>query len=456
MKGKVAIIGGGLVGAHLACLLARRDYEVEVYEKRPDMRKVQVSAGRSINLALSDRGWISLELTGVDRKIREIAIPMKGRMIHGEDGQLHFQPYGEENQAIYSVSRAQLNQTLLDFAEQFPNVSLHFETQCVAVDLDKPSLSVKNLQNGEVREIEADFFIGADGAYSVIRYHMLKLDRFDYCQTYLQHGYKELSIAPDPNGKWKLEPNALHIWPRHQFMLIALPNIDGSFTCTLFLSFEGAPSFSELDTDDKVRQFFEFYFPDTVSLLEDFPQIFFHNPTSSLVTIRCYPWSYAGRFLLIGDAAHAIVPFYGQGVNSGFEDCRILIELLEKYNDDWTIVLEEFQRMRKPDADAISELAMRNFVEMRDHVADPKFLLRKVIERALHKQFPKRFLPVYTIVTFSPQLPYHKALEEQQRQDQMFNEIFHIPDLESVWQTEDGWKQILRIFEKYYAPDLQN
>ncbi len=450
MAATVLIVGGGLVGAHLARVLGLRGYRVEVYEKRPDMRKTAISAGRSINLALSDRGWKALDAVGTGPRVRTAAIPMKGRMIHAEDGALRFQPYGLEGQAIYSVSRGGLNCLLLDAAEEVPNVTLHFQWQCVDVDLERPAIRVRHGQTGEEKTVEGDYLVGADGAFSAVRYRMQRLDRFQYSQHYIEHGYKELSIPPAADGKWRIEPNALHIWPRHQFMLIALPNQDGSFTCTLFLPFEGSPSFAELDTAEKVTQFFTAHFPDAVPLMPTLTEDFRQNPTASLAIIRCYPWTYGGKVMLIGDAAHAIVPFYGQGVNAGFEDCRIFAELLDAYRDNWAEVLPIYQQMRKPNADAIADLAMRNFVEMRDHVADPRFLLRKAIERKLTAAFADRFLPVYSMVTFSPDLPYRKALEEQQKQDRMFEDILAIPNIESVWETPEGWEKILAIFDRYY------
>jgi len=452
MKATVIIIGGGLVGAHLARVLGLRGYTVKVYEKRPDMRTASISAGRSINLALSDRGWKALDAVGTGQRVRQAAIPMRGRMIHPIDGEIRFQPYGLEGQAIYSVSRGGLNRLLLDAAEELPNVELFFQWRCIDVDLDRPAAVLENVQTGEQQTVAGDYLVGADGAFSAVRYRMQRLDRFQYSQYYIEHGYKELSIPPAEGGGWRIEPNALHIWPRRQFMLIALPNQDGSFTCTLFLPFEGSLSFEQLSTPQKVRQFFEKHFPDAVSLMPTLQEDFFQNPTSSLAIIRCYPWSYKGKVMLIGDAAHAIVPFYGQGVNAGFEDCRVFAELLEQYQDDWATVLPIYQQMRKPNADAIADLAMRNFLEMRDHVADPRFLLRKAIERRLTQEFPDRFLPVYSMVTFSPDVPYRLALEEQQKQDRMFEEILQVPGIEHTWETSTGWEKILAIFDRYY-PD---
>ncbi len=444
-KTKKAIISGaGLVGSLWALLLARRGYEVDVYERRDDGRKRGFIGGRSINLALSDRGWRALEKAGIRQQIEAMAIPMYGRMIHHEDGSLAFQPYGLEGQAIWSVSRGGLNLALIDAAEQHERVRFHFREKTIGLDLEQNALITE--RQGARQRHEAPLVFGADGAFSAVRGTLMKTPRFNYCQEYLAHGYKELTMPPAADGTHRLEPNALHIWPRHQFMLIALPNRDGSFTCTLFLPFEGEVSFAQLQHERDVRIFFDRYFPDAVPHLPALTEAFFDNPTGTLVTIRCSPWHYRHRVLLIGDAAHAIVPFYGQGMNAGFEDCSILDDLLDTHGDDWQTVIGQFNATRIRDGHAIADLALRNFVEMRDRVADPRFLLRKQIEKYLHERFPDQFIPIYSMVTFS-HLPYHLALEQWERQDRLFDEILAISGIDDDWEAHT--EEIEAVFRRW-------
>lgn len=448
---KVVIVGGGLVGALLATLLGRRGYRVHVYERRPDMRIFGYVGGRSINLALSDRGIRALERAGIADRILPLTIPMYGRMIHHEDSTLDFQPYGIAGQAIRSLSRALLNQRLLEIAAELPTVELHFEWRCIGVEPDIPAATFVHTATNEHRRIQCDVLIGADGAFSAVRDALHYRDRFNYCQEYLEYGYKELSIPAADGGGFRLEPNALHIWPRHSFMMIALPNTEGTFTCTLFLPFEGEISFEQLRTAEQVRAFFLRNFPDAIehmpTLLEDFE----HHPTSSLVTIRCYPWV-IGRTALIGDAAHAIVPFYGQGMNAGFEDCRILDELLERFSDDWDAALAEYQRIRKPAGDAVAQLALDNFVEMRDKVADPLFLLRKKIEVLLLEHFPDLYTPLYTLVTFTPDVSYDEAYRRGQANEQIITAIMALPDIAHRWNDPAMLDQYRRILERHGTP----
>lgn len=447
-KEKVTIVGAGLVGALLSILLAKRGYAVAMYERRPDMRRTDIGAGRSINLALSDRGWRALEAAGIADDIRPVAIPMKGRMVHNTDGSLSFQPYGTDaGQAIYSVSRGGLNMALMDLAESHPDVAIYFGQRCKDVNLDTAAATLYNETTGETHTVEASHLIGADGAYSAVRWKMLKTDRFDYSQDYLDYGYKELTIPPGENGTWRMEKNALHIWPRGNYMLIALPNIDGSFTCTLFFPFEGTPSFAELKNPYDVQQFFTEVFPDAVPLMPTLIEDFFSNPTSSLVTVRCYPWVH-GKAALIGDAAHAVVPFYGQGMNAGFEDARVFGELLDRYENNWDEMLPVFQQERKPNADAIAELAVNNFIEMRDLVADPVFLLRKKIEKKIHELYPDRYLPLYSMVTFSDKT-YYEALTEGKKQDVFMRELMNYPNVADVWDTPEFEERIHEFMKKY-------
>ena len=419
--GKAAVVGAGLVGSLWAAYLAQRGYDVDVFERRPDMRKDDRDGGRSINLALSERGIKALAGVGLEHAVRDMCIPMHGRLIHDTHGDTNMQPYGLPGQYINSISRAGLNRLMLDHAEKSGRVTCHFEHKCTNVDMDNGVLSLETSSGTEVTWQGGTVF-GTDGAFSAVRGNMMRTDRFNYAQQYLEHGYKELHIPPAEGGGFRMEPNALHIWPRKRFMLIALPNQDGSFTCTLFLAFEGEKAFSKLTTEAAVEQFFKEEFPDVIPLMPDYLEDFFTNPTSSLVTVKCYPWAAGGHTLLMGDASHAIVPFYGQGMNAGFEDCTVLNDVLDKNNGDMDKALHAFEQLRKPDADAIADLAMRNFTEMRDLVADDRFVLRKKVEKLIHQKYPDDFLPLYSMVTFS-HTPYAEALATGNAYDQYFKEI---------------------------------
>lgn len=418
----LTLMGAGLVGSLLALYLSRQGHTVQVFERRADPRQVGPVEGRSINLALSDRGWRALEGVGIGDEIRRVAIPMYRRVMHDVHGHLTHQPYGQEKQAIYSVSRAGLNRTLLDLAEAAPNISLQFNQQCLHVDLKDQELHLRDTATGQEQVQPFRRLFGTDGAFSAVRAAMQKTDRYNYSQSYLDYGYKELNIAPGPGGAWQLEKNALHIWPRGQYMMIALPNLDGSFTCTLFFPYEGPHSFAALQTPAQVQAFFEEVFPDATPLMPELVEDFFQNPTGSLVTVRCFPWAFGDDVLLLGDASHAIVPFYGQGMNAGFEDCTVLNELMSQHGSDWYTIFQEFQRQRKPNADAMADLAIYNFEEMRDKVADPRFLLQKKIESKISAQYPDQWLPLYSQVTFS-HTPYAEALANGQRQERIMRRV---------------------------------
>ena len=420
MKKNIVILGSGLAGSLLSILLAHQGYAVQVYEKRSDPRRQENEGGRSINLALSRRGWKALAAAGVRDEVMQQAIAMRGRMMHSPKGELTFQAYGTQEQAIYSVSRGELNNLLLNRAEQ-QGVGLFFRHACESVALEEGKPLITNLQANTRVSPESGLLIGADGAYSTLRGAMQTTPRFNYSQHYIEHGYKELHIPP-ADGDFALEPHALHIWPRGGYMLIALPNEDKSFTGTLFLPYEGKNSFATLTDEAKIRDFFEEQFPDALALMPHVTDDFFGNPTSDLVTVRCYPWSRYGKNVLIGDAAHAIVPFYGQGMNAAFEDCRIFSELVAEMPNDFASVVQAFQEQRKPDADAIAELALHNFIEMRDRVADPTFLTQKKIESELHRRYPDRWIPLYTRVTFSD-ARYSEALAAGQRQEKVMQEV---------------------------------
>ncbi len=442
MKRDIVIVGAGLVGSLLSIYLSKRGYKVKVYERRGDMRRESIAAGRSINLALSDRGIKALEEVGVMDEIKKIAIPMHGRFIHNADGTTAFQPYGKAGQFINSVSRGELNKMLMSLAEE-NGVEIFFNQKCTTIDWKKNKITFED-NNSERSAHNSELIFGADGAYSAARLqHQLQHDRFEYHQSYIDFGYKELTIPAGENGSFQMEKNALHIWPRGNYMLIALPNMDGSFTCTLFFPFHGEPSFESLNTKEKVKTFFQKTFTDAVPLMPTLEEDFFLNPTSSLVTVKCFPWIREDKFALIGDAAHAIVPFFGQGMNCGFEDCSVLNGLIEKYEEDWNEILREYQQLRKPDTDAIADLALNNFIEMRDKIADPKFLLQKKIEAKLHQKYPEKWIPAYAQVTFSPHIRYSEALQRGNKQEAIMQQVMKMEGIENNWENEEIEQMIL-------------
>ena len=444
MSKQVTIIGAGLVGSLLAVYLRRQGYRVSVYERRPDPRISNNYAGRSINLALSDRGIRALEEVGLMDEIRKIAIPMHGRQMHSVNGTETYQPYGKEGQFINSVSRGNLNCALMTMAEQ-EGATISFNHRCDQIDWNTRTVHFTDTEKNVSISVQQDLIFGSDGAYSASRLtHHLQHDRFQYDQHYIDFGYKELTIPAASDGACQMEKYALHIWPRGNYMLIALPNPDGSFTCTLFFPFDGDPSFASLDTAEKARQFFADTFPDALNLMPDFEQQFMQNPTSSLVTMRCLPWVRDGHFALIGDAAHAIVPFFGQGMNCGFEDCYVLNGLINQFNHDWSKIFPEYERLRKPDGDAIATLALNNFVEMRDKVADPVFLLQKKIEARFSAKYPDRWTPAYSLVTFSPDVRYSEALRRGLEQQAIMDKVMAMPDIESKWDSEEVENMILQ------------
>lgn len=404
---KIAIIGGGLAGSLASVFLARRGFEVHVFERRPDMRKKNISAGKSINLALSLRGIEALKKAGLEAEILNNAIPMYGRAIHDTEGKIIYQPYGKEGQAIYSVSRGLLNIQLLDLAEMNENIHLHFDAKCNYVDLDSGVFNTED-ENGNIHTYQADRIIGADGAFAATRARMQTRDRFDYSQTYLPIGYKELYIPPTYNGKHQMDSNALHIWPRGAYMLIALPNPPGDFTCTLFLSVDGNPGINQLNSTQAIHHFFKINFPDALELMPSLTEDFKQNPTGMLVTIRCNPWVYEDRLALTGDAAHAVVPFFGQGMNCSFEDVNVLDSCIEDFYPDWKRIFYNYNQLRKKEADAIADLAVQNFTEMAEKTGNPEFIRRKTIEHHLCEIYPHIFQSQYELVTFS-NIPYSEA-----------------------------------------------
>jgi kynurenine 3-monooxygenase len=421
-KTRICIVGAGPVGALMSILLARRGIEVSVFECRPDMRRVDIPAGRSINLALANRGINALEKVGLMNTISEYLIPMRGRMIHDEAGNTSLQAYGNKPQeVIFSASRGELNKTLLNAAES-AGVRVEFDLRCEQLDLAGKKIVLVDERNGKVRETNYDLIIGADGAGSAVRKAISALTGGDVSEDILGHGYKELTIPAGPNGEFLLDRNALHIWPRGGYMLIALPNPDGSFTATLFLPNEGEESFASLQSNESVEAFFDLRFSDVVPLVADLTGNFLKNPTGMLGTIRCFPWRYRGDALLIGDAAHAIVPFHGQGMNAGFEDCVALDGCLDRHGADWRNVFAEFEAERKPNAEAIADMALENYVEMRDSVRDPKFLLKKELAWKLEELYPESFIPRYSMVMFH-QVPYAEAYRRGKLQAAVLEEL---------------------------------
>lgn len=424
----IIIIGAGLCGSLLAIRMAQRGYPVSLYEKRADPRKTDVVAGRSINLALSNRGFRALHAVGLEPVIRPLCIPMTGRMIHSLHQEPVLAPYsGRSGEYINSVSRSGLNAVLLDRAETFPNIELHFDCDCTGVDLETATATFIHTQTKDVFTVKGAVMFGTDGAGSALRRSMMARTGdllFNYAQDFLRHGYKELHIPATTSGGFALEKNALHIWPRGSYMVIALPNLDGSFTVTVFLPFQGANSFQTLNTPEKAAAFFEEQFPDLKALIPQFTDAYFANPTGNLGTIKCYPWQAFGKTLLLGDAAHAIVPFYGQGMNASFEDVMVLDNLMDAMGDavDWSALFEAFQDARKPDTDAIADLATDNFYEMRDHVANPVFQRKRRLETQLEQQFPDYFSK-YALVTFRDDVPYRQAMEQGRRQDEILMQI---------------------------------
>ncbi len=443
MSKKITIAGAGLVGSLEAIYMAKRGHKVSVYERRSDMRQAELVAGRSINLALSTRGWTALKKVGIDDEVKKMAIPMPKRIMHAQDGTLSEQPYGQDDEAIYSVSRGGLNVLLMNLAEREKNIDFHFNHKLLSTDL-KTAQAVFEDKNGKEKIINSDVLIGADGTYSTVRNHMMRQDRFQFSQYYIEHGYKELTIPANSDGSHQIETNALHIWPRGNYMLIALPNMDGSYTCTLFFPYEGTYSFESLKTHQQVIDFFEEVFPDVVPLIPNLAEDYFNNPTASLSIMRCYPWTVSDKVLLIGDSAHATVPFYGQGMNAGFEGCYVLDQLLEEYGDDWKACFDAYSKYRKPDGDGVQDLSMHNFVVMRDKTADPHFLLQKKIELKFSKKYPEKWLPLYSMVSFS-NIRYSEAWKIGQQQEALMQKIMEIPDIETIWDSEEVEQKMLAL-----------
>ena len=436
-KNKIIIVGAGLCGTLLAVRLAQRGYKVSLHEKRADMRKKHVDAGRSINLALSARGLMALERVGLKEVVLEECIPMRGRFIHPLNGESFISPYsGRVEDYINSVSRGGLNSMLLDEAEKLENIEMHFNNKCLGVDLKEAKATFKNLITGKTVEEQGEIVIGTDGAGSAVRQSFMRNTiplLFNFSQNFLRHGYKELSILPTENGGYRIEKNALHIWPRGSFMIIALPNLDGSFTVTMFHPFEGENGFNQLDSEEKVRAFFEAHFPDLIPYMPHYVEEFFENPVGTLGTIKCFPWQAYGKTLIMGDASHAIVPFYGQGMNASFEDVRVFDDVLNELEGkaDWEQIFTHFQNLRVKNANAIADLAIDNFHEMQDRVDDADFIKKRKLEMKLEQTFPD-YYSKYSLVTFRPELQYATAMKLGRAQDELLLQICEGKEVEEL------------------------
>ena len=437
------IVGAGLVGSLWAVYLEKAGYQVKIFELRDDIRKADISAGKSINLALSDRGWKALDTVGIGDEIRKIAIPMSGRIMHDVKGNLSHQPYGKEGQAIYSISRGGVNAKMMDIAEKNGNAKIFYNQKCIGADLKNGVVYLENTITKEKTEEKSDVVFGTDGAFSAIRYNAFqKVDRFNYSQTYIEDGYREILLPANTDGSYPLDKNALHIWPRGRFMLIALANEDGSFTCTLFMPFKGENSFETLTSKAAVDNFFKTTFTDFYEMMPNIADAWEDHPLSSLAIVRCYPWTH-GKTALMGDAAHATVPFYGQGMNCGFEDCTVMWDLMQKHNEDWDKVFEEYQILRKPDGDGVQDLSLHNYHVMRDFVADPQFLLQKKIEAHFSEKHPEKWLPLYSQVTFSD-IRYSEAWKTGQKQDAIMKKVMaKFDNIETTWNSQEVEDAIL-------------
>ncbi|NHF60794.1 FAD-dependent monooxygenase [Flavobacteriaceae bacterium TP-CH-4] len=438
----IAIIGSGLVGSLLAIYLRRWGHAVTVFDRRPDIRNVEFS-GRSINLAMSNRGWKALREVGIEKEVKKIAIPLYKRAMHVIGQAEYFQNYGKEGEAIWSISRGVLNRKMIDLAEG-AGAAFRFEEKVWDINLPEAKIYTGETEKGEWKEYRYDMVFGCDGAFSRVRHKMQRRSRFDYSQDFIDVGYKELRIPPNEDGSHQLDKHSFHIWPRGAFMLIAMPNLDGSFTCTLFMPFEGEVSFENITTEKQAREFFSKYFPNVMQVMDDLLEDFFKNPTSAMVTMKCYPWTYWDKVALVGDSAHAIVPFYGQGMNAGFEDIYALNRIMKRYGDDWETIFQTYQKERKPNADAIAELSYRNFMEMSSKTADPKFLLQKKIEKHFASKHPEKWIPAYSRVTFSER-PYAEALAIGDAQEKIMQEVMQMPNLEAKWDSPEVEQKILSL-----------
>jgi kynurenine 3-monooxygenase len=463
-KDNILIIGAGLCGSLLALRMAQRGFQITLIEKRPDLRKVEQNAGRSINLALSNRGLRGLRLAGVEGEAKKQCIPMHGRMIHDKEGNTFLSKYsGRKDEYINSISRPGLNMLLLDAAEKMPNVTLIFNHGCKSVDLENASATFKNYETGAETKLSGDVLIGTDGAGSAVRKSMFdhKKFLFSFSQDWLTHGYKELTIPAAIGGGYRTEKNALHIWPRGEDMLIALPNMDGSFTVTLFLPYKNSEyCFENLDSPERVEEYFRKEFPDALALMPNLIEVYFENPIGPLGTIKCSPWNSYGKTLLLGDAAHAIVPFYGQGMNASFEDVVVFDEILDTLEGflptgetAWEKVFYEYEKARKKDTDAIADLAVDNFHEMKEHTASELFQKKRKLETAFEAEFPKEYYSKYSLVTFNEAIPYEEAMKRGRAQDKAILNLLADDKLTETMELREKLTLVIRETEDILHDD---
>jgi len=442
----IVLIGAGLAGSYMAYALGKKGYSVEVFEKRPDPRKAEYGSGRSINLVVSHRGWTAFKYAGIEEQIRAIVVPAYGRQIHDIEGNESYFPYSIDNQAIHSISRSELNETLVDLADALPNVNFHFEHICEYVDTDQGV--VRLTHEGKTRSVQGDLIVGADGAGSAVRRTLMGKPRFDFSQKFIDSGYKEVHIPAAEDGSPQLNIDALHIWPRREFMLMGLANTDNGFTGTVFAPFTGEFGLDQLKTGKDGLRYFEKYFKDAIPLIPNLEEQWENNPTSALACIRCNPYHWNHNIMLIGDAAHATVPFYGEGMNGSLEDVRVFLELLDEHGDEnMQKVLEIYTEQRVPAGNALVDLSLRNFIEMRDLVADPSFQLRKKIERKVQASHPDKWTPLYTQVKFT-NIPYHEAKAQGEKHDLIMEEILKTENIEECWDSPEVAQSVLDLLKE--------
>ena len=442
----IVLIGAGLAGSFMAYALGKKGYSVEVFEKRPDPRKAEYGSGRSINLVVSHRGWTAFKYAGIEEQIRAIVVPAYGRQIHDIEGNESYFPYSIDNQAIHSISRSELNETLVDLADALPNVNFHFDHICEYVDTDQGV--VRLTHEGKTRSVQGDLIVGADGAGSAVRRTLMGKPRFDFSQKFIDSGYKEVHIPAAEDGSPQLNIDALHIWPRREFMLMGLANTDNGFTGTVFAPFTGEFGLDQLKTGKDGLRYFEKYFKDAIPLIPNLEEQWENNPTSALACIRCNPYHWNHNIMLIGDAAHATVPFYGEGMNGSLEDVRVFLELLDEHGDEnMQKVLEIYTEQRVPAGNALVDLSLRNFIEMRDLVADPSFQLRKKIERKVQASHPDKWTPLYTQVKFT-NIPYHEAKAQGEKHDLIMEEILKTENIEECWDSPEVAQSVLDLLKE--------
>lgn len=446
------IVGAGLVGSLLSVYLSRANFKVSIFERNLDPRQVNVKAGKSINITLCERGFQALDDVGVGNIVRKLCIPLYGRIIHSKDGQCTYQPYGNNQEAIYAIGREDLSRVLLDFSEKHKNIDFYFQQKCIGMNLKTATLEFQELNTGAISQVQAQRIFAADGAYSAIRQKMQRLKRFNYSQEYLEQGYKEIIIPASTEGNWLLEKNAIHIWPRGNFMLIGFPNLDGSFSLSLHLPYVGKISHESIKTHENIQQLFETYFSDVLPLVKSYLRDYCMKPIGDLITVKCFPWTYQDKAALIGDACHSIFPYYGQGANAGFEDCQILIKCMERHPGDWPTIFQEYESLRKPNTDAIAHLCSEHFRILRKLVGDPEFLLRKKIERKIQKMYPE-FSSLYYNITFTC-MPYAEALRIEQKNRLIIDKILESDDIDTKLDTPEVELLISKLVRNLKAPIL--